>query len=143
MPHLTLEIGADGPMVDCLVGVSRARARILQAQRQPVPPPATIRGLIDTGATRTCIESQVLKSLNLMAVDQVSIFTSSTGDTPHVCGLFEASLTFLHPKSEFRIASLPVIEAHLSGIQALIGRDVLEQCLLVYDGQSGHFSLAF
>ena len=39
----------------------------------------------------------------------------------------------------------PVMEAHLQGhgIQALIGRDVLANCLFVYDRQAGVSSLAF
>lgn len=40
---------------------------------------------------------------------------------------------------------VPVVEAHLSfqGIQALLGRDILSNCLFLYDGQSGVFTLAF
>jgi hypothetical protein len=38
-----------------------------------------------------------------------------------------------------------VIAAELStqGIHALIGRDVLQDCILIYNGASGDFTLAF
>lgn len=43
------------------------------------------------------------------------------------------------------ISTTTVIATELgrSGFQALIGRDVLNDCMLVYNGSYGHFSLAF
>ena len=43
------------------------------------------------------------------------------------------------------IAVPPLIQAHLSnqGIDMLIGRDVLDDCLMVYNGPDGTFTLAF
>ncbi len=43
------------------------------------------------------------------------------------------------------MGEMPVIESQLSmqGIQALIGRDVLRQCLFVYNGEEDQFMLAF
>ena len=51
----------------------------------------------------------------------------------------------MHPALSLSISNVAVAEAQLSiqGIQALIGRDVLKNCLLVYDGQNGTFTLAF
>jgi hypothetical protein len=45
----------------------------------------------------------------------------------------------------FTVGALQVFESSLNiqGIQALIGRDVLANCLFVYDGRSKIFSLAF
>ncbi len=44
-----------------------------------------------------------------------------------------------------RLGTVAVIESELEvqGFQVLVGRDVLENCLLVYDGQTGIFTLAF
>ena len=58
---------------------------------------------------------------------------------------YDVSLTLLHPKLSLNFGAVAVIGSQLSpqGIQALIGRDVLKNCLFVYDGQAGIFSLAF
>jgi hypothetical protein len=49
--------------------------------------------------------------------------------------------------ADVHVASMttPVVEANLAhqGFEALIGRDVLAQGLLVYDGKAGNLSLAF
>jgi len=51
----------------------------------------------------------------------------------------------IHPELAFSFNALPVIESELKhqGILALIGRDVLADCLFIYDGRHGIFSLAF
>lgn len=43
------------------------------------------------------------------------------------------------------IANLPVVcaELHHQGFHALIGRDILSECFLTYDGVNGFFSLAY
>lgn len=73
------------------------------------------------------------------------MLTPSTGLTPHVCHQYDVSITLLAQSFIRRFDTIPVMETHLSnqGIQALIGRDILAMCLLVYDGQAGIFSLAF
>jgi hypothetical protein len=60
-------------------------------------------------------------------------------------GSFDVSMSLLHPKLTYTFYSVPVIESDLTGqgIGALIGRDLLAKCLLVYDGQAGVFTLAF
>jgi len=44
------------------------------------------------------------------------------------------------------ISNLPVVCAellHAQGFHVLVGRDILSECLLVYDGVNGFFSLAY
>lgn len=132
-------------MLDVLVGVSAARAVALQQVSQPIPQPAQIRGLIDTGASGTCIDPAALKGLGLTPTGTMPMLTPSTGPTPHLCNQYDVSLTLLHPSLQLNLDTVAVSESHLSaqGIQALIGRDILARCLLVYDGQAGVFALAF
>jgi hypothetical protein len=74
-----------------------------------------------------------------------AVHTPSTGSQAHSTGLYDVNLVLLHPALSLTLSNVAVAEAHLSiqGIQALIGRDVLKQCLLIYDGQTGIFTLAF
>lgn len=145
MPHLTLPVSSDGPMVELYVGVSRPRREALEDAKQQVPQPIKIRGLVDTGASGTCVDSQALSSLGLSPTGQVPIHTPSTGGTPTLRPQYDVSITLSHPDISMTMGEMPVIESQLSmqGIQALIGRDVLRQCLFVYNGEEDQFMLAF
>ncbi|HYL73943.1 MAG TPA: hypothetical protein VEU96_07035, partial [Bryobacteraceae bacterium] len=71
--------------------------------------------------------------------------TPSTGQQPHHASLCDVSLMLVHPQLILTQPNVPVAGAQLAiqGIQALVGRDILKSCLLVYDGQAGTFTLAF
>jgi predicted aspartyl protease len=145
MPHLTLQIASGGPLVDIQVGVSEEREDALLKAGLPVPNPVQIRALIDTGASCTCIDPSALQSLGLTPTGSTPIHTPSTGGTAQNADQYDVSVILLHPNLQLTIPTVAIIEAELSiqGIQALIGRDVLQGCLLIYDGQAGIFTLAF
>jgi hypothetical protein len=145
MPYLTAQFSGDGPFIDLLVGVSQPRQQALAKSKLPIAAPVRVRGLIDTGASCTCIDPEVIQQLGLVATGTTSIITPSTGDQAHTCLQYDVSLFLSHPELAYRFAALPVIESRLKhqGIMALIGRDVLCRCLFVYDGRRGSFSLAF
>jgi hypothetical protein len=145
MPHITVQITTGGPILDVRIGVSQARAAALRTANQAVPNPVQIRGLIDTGASCTCIDPAVLSSLGLAPTGVSPMLTPSTGQQAHHANVYDVSLILVHPSLTLTHQNVPVAEAQLAiqGIQALIGRDVLRLCLLVYDGQSGVCTLAF
>jgi predicted aspartyl protease len=145
MPHLNLQISANGPVMDVMVGVSAARREALQKGGQAVPAPVSMRALIDTGASCTCIDPSVLGQLSLTPTGATQIHTPSTGSAPHTLLTYDASLTLVHPRLQLQITTVAVVATELEaqGIQALIGRDILENCLLIYNGQEGTFTLAF
>ncbi len=145
MPHLTLQISPGGPIVDILVGVSHPRQQALQRASQPVPTAVQIRALVDTGASGTCVDPTVLTRLGLAPTGYMPIRTPSTGIQPHMASQYDVSLILLHPMLTYTISAVPVIGSMLAiqGIQGLIGRDVLANCLFIYDGRSGLFTWAF
>jgi hypothetical protein len=145
MPHLTLQIAAGGPLIDVLVGVSIPRQRALHAAGLPVPPAVQIRALIDTGASCTCIDPSVPLRLGLAPTGIAPMHTPSTGNQPHMANQYDVSLVLLHPKLNLTHQTVPVAESQLAlqGIQGLLGRDILRNCLFIYDGQNGSFTLAF
>ena len=73
------------------------------------------------------------------------MLTPSTGGQPHTANQYDVSLVLRHPNLSLTLWTVAMAESQLlmQGIQALIGRDVLTNCLLVYDGQVGSFTLAF
>lgn len=145
MPHLNLQFTQHGPVLDILIGVSESRADALKRAAQLVPNRISIRALIDTGASCTCIDPTILSQLNLTATGAIPVHTPSTGGTPVLQNQFDVSLSLVHPYRSLTIPNIAVIESNLiiQGIDALIGRDVLKRCLFVYDGQEKHFTLAF
>jgi hypothetical protein len=146
MPHLTLQLGPAGPLLDVLISVSAPRQAALTQAGQPVPAPQIARALVDTGASVTAVDSAILTALALSPTGQTTIHTpSTTAGQPHQCSTYDIHLTLSHPALSFYIPALPVIQStlHHQGIQALIGRDVLANCLLVYDGRAGIYILGF
>lgn len=145
MPHLNLQIGPLGPVLDLQVQPSQPRTQALTAAGQAVPQPVLIRALVDTGASCTCIDPNILSSLELTPTGSIPVHTPSTGNNPVNQDQYDVGLVFLHSKLQFAIFSLPVIASDLQiqGIDALIGRDVLKEFLLIYDGQLGLFTLGF
>lgn len=145
MPYLTIQASAGGAMVDLAIGVSVPRSLILKQENKTIPSVAQVRGLIDTGASCTAVDPGVLRSLELVPTGRVPIRTPSTGNQAHECDQYDIMLMILHPKLSLRLQTMPVIESHLvnQGFEVLIGRDVLERCLFVYDGVNHSFSLAY
>jgi hypothetical protein len=150
VPHFTLQIGPGGPVLNALVGVSQARRAALVAAGLEPPNPVPVRALVDTGASSTCVEPAILLSLQLTPIGQVPCFTLSTGGTPQATDQYDVSLFIPATAGQvpFNRPTLIVLSAqpnslHQQGIQALIGRDVLEHCLLQYNGTAGFFTLAY
>jgi predicted aspartyl protease len=145
MPHLTNPFSAGCPIIELYVTVSAYRQTALIAANQPVPPWQTARAVIDTGASGTCIDPGILKPLNLTPTGTIAIQTPSTSGSTHQCLQYDVMLGIYHSTSSKILGTVPVIATDLAsqGIQALIGRDVLSSCLLIYDGIAETFSLAF
>ena len=149
MPHFTLQIAANGPLLTVYIGVSHAKRAALIAANQPVPAIQQIQGLVDTGASNTCADPSILQSLGLTPTGQASVNTPSTGNTPHVADLYDVSV-FVPGSNPTQlpliVPNIPVLCSELlqsQGFHALIGRDVLAQCLLSYNGTEGVFTLAY
>jgi hypothetical protein len=143
---LTLSIGPGGPILDFLCGVSKPRAEALTKAKVAVPPYVAVRGLVDTGASITSFDSSILRQLGVVSKGTIQIHTPSTDHgKPHIANQYDVSVILRHPQATRIWQALPVFESSLShqGIQALIGRDILNYCLLTYDGNSKLFALAF
>lgn len=117
----------------------------MEKAKQPIPQSLRLRGLVDTGASCTCLDTSIIAALQLAPTGSASILSPTTGAQPHQCSQYDVSIILLHPDLSFNLSAVPVISADLKmqGIMALIGRDVLENCLLVYDGKQKVFTLAF
>ncbi len=148
MPAMTAPLQAEGALVDVRLGWAAARVRQLRRALQPIPPPADIRALIDSGAECTCLDTALIRQLGL------PLASFGIANVPSAGGLLsttehDASLTVLHPSGDPRdclilpdliIVDLPIGQL---GYQALIGRDVLDRCKFLYDGPAREFRLEY
>src|SRR6266403_1158193 len=83
MPHFTLQITPEGPVISLLIGASAPRVAALQEAGVDVPTPVVVRCLIDTGASSTCLDTTAIAPLQLSPTGTITISTPSTGKTPH------------------------------------------------------------
>ena len=148
MPHFTLPLDDKGPILNVLLTVSEAREAALVKLGQGVPEGVVAKGLVDTGASCTCVDPSVIQSLEISPSGEARMFTPSTvdGAVPtyqYDLGLYIYAQTVENP---YKVRNLPVVEAPLlqqQGFHALIGRDVLSKCILVYNGTTSTYMLAF
>jgi len=139
MPNVTLDLVSIGAAVDVMVGVSEPLRDALAKAGKPIPTPINIRALIDTGASSSAISPSVVERLKLEPRGTVPIHTPSTADAPHETPQFDVCIIFTHPRLTWKIPAVPVISVnmHTQGVEALLGRDILNQCLLIYNGPGG------
>jgi predicted aspartyl protease len=149
VPHFTLQITSQGPMLNAFVAVSDARAAAMKAANIAIPSPIQIRALVDTGASCTCVDPSVMTSLGLTPTGTVPVSTPTTGGTPELKYQYDVALAIpgaTQADIPLVLATIAVVEAELlagQGFHALIGRDILSQCVLVYNGSFTQFTLAF
>jgi predicted aspartyl protease len=149
LPHFTLQFRInDGPVVAASIGVSVPRGQALLQAGQQTPPLVPIRALIDTGASHTCVDPTVLSKLGLTPTGTAQVHTPTTGSTPQQVNQYDIALLIpgADPTHAALVRStLPVTEHALAiqGIQALIGRDVLSDCVLIYNGTTNLFTLSY
>ena len=146
MPHLTIAIDAvRGPIIKLLVGVSTPRGIALAEAGLKSPEPIVVDFLVDTGASCTVIDETTMAPLGLTPTGETLVSTPTTGGKAESRFLYDVGMMLYHSDHSRIFNSHPVIATDLSdqGIGGLLGRDVLESCLLVYDGSTKYFSLAF
>lgn len=150
MPHFTLQVTpGGGPILNGYIGVSQAKRGALLAANQAIPNLVQIRGLVDAGASGTCVDPSVLTALGLIPTGSVTVNTPSTGAQPHTADQYDVSLMIpgaIPTHAALIINNLPVMCAELlvaQGFHALIGRDILAHCLFAYNGTTNLFTLAY
>jgi hypothetical protein len=145
MPFLNASVQSDGLIVTVGLSLSTARADLIKEAGGVPRAPIWVSALLDTGASCSVIDSYVVNHLNLIQAGTIEGHTPSTIDGLHTFNQYDVCLAFAKPQFKIITMNLPVAEAKLAdqGFLALIGRDVLQHCLLVYNGPTKSFSLSF
>jgi hypothetical protein len=145
MPHLRVPIGGDGPVIDLGVWIDRAEAHAMSAQGATIPPAQTIRALIDTGADISAVHPLVLSQLGVPATGTARIRRPSTSRSYQNVSLFDTRLGFGGASAGVVWVSLSTVGVVPStpGVLAIVGRDMLRNCLFLYDGFRAELLLTY
>lgn len=142
---------SDGAVLPIEIGLNAKTVQRLRQASSPIPPPFSAAALLDSGAEASCIDRALAMRLQALGLQpDRTVFANF----PALGGLrpiyeYLVNLTVLHPSGDPRanlvLRNLRMIEQALGplGYEALIGRDVLDRCLLVYDGPGRRVTLAF
>jgi len=143
MPHSTFPLSPDGLIVQAMFGWNGPdMAALVQAQR-PVARPVHVRSQVDSGSDATAIAPQIVQQLGLVSI--VPGLTQTAGGMVPV-NLYRVSISISGLGGTGPVVVLPDVLASeltvsLPNIEALIGMNVLRECLLILDGPGNQFIL--
>jgi hypothetical protein len=133
-----------GPVAMVNIGATEADKAAITHSGMAVPEPIRGGALIDTGATFSQIDDEIIAELGLQPVGILDVAGFDVIDTKlryDVKLVFEDGMLLetLASGSQFRRPP----DSPIPGYDALIGRDILASAILTYDGTCGRVSLQF
>jgi hypothetical protein len=89
----------------------------------------------------------VLSALQLQPTGQCQMVTPSTGVAPQLADTYDVGILIPHATQSGLVLPIIVVSAAelflAQGFHALIGRDILQRCVLTYNGSAAIFTLAY
>ena len=138
-PHIAL--ATIGPVIQIVVLQTPKVTEVLMQKGIALSPPQQGNALIDTGASNTCIDIAIAQALGLPVIDVTKIASASHSSTE--CNIYP--VRFVVPgvfTMNLDIERAIGVNLQSQGIIALIGRDVLKNCTLYYNGPMGQITLS-
>jgi hypothetical protein len=129
-----------GPEIDIEVHVPQSLAKLLTQQNQTIPSPVAGKALVDTGASITCVDDNVIRSLGVQPVGIATVHTPSGSAQQN-----QYPVRFAFPGSGLPPLEIPQAMGSIlqgQGIIALLGRDLLASLVFIYNGPLGIITLA-
>lgn len=125
--------------------LSTYRVAALRQAGRPFAPPVTVPGLIDTGAGLSVIDSVLVHRLALEQRGSTAIHTPSTGTNYEERPQYDVAMVVGEGQPKPLHLNLLVIATGLAseGFSVLVGRDVLEHCVLTFEGPTARYKLVF
>lgn len=130
---------AIGPTVQVELTIPEELARYFEREGIPIPGPVTGIALIDTGASITAVDRSIISKLQISPIGVTTVYTPQGSAEQEI---FPIKLTFAGSPIFVNFSQVLGSDLISQGIFALIGRDVLSSCVLVYNGPLSHYSLS-
>jgi hypothetical protein len=142
MPLITVNktsLHIEGPLINIIICPPLKVVQQLKADGKQSPAFKAI-ALTDTGATATCISTEIVTSLGLVSFDTQRVYTAA-GESEQY--LYDIGVGL--PISQPNILAVQAPCADLFGqpFQVLLGRDILSMCTLFYNGVDNTFVLHY
>lgn len=129
-----------GPIVQVTVHVAQPIAAQLTTDGKQLPNTVSGHGLIDTGASTTCIDDQIARNLGLPIVDVVQM--SSASHSSSDANIYPIAVEIEGLPIRINVPRSMGAALSAQGLLLLIGRDVLHHCTLFYNGITGEFTIS-
>jgi hypothetical protein len=127
----------EGPKIAIEIAVPTVLAEFLARSGLPVPPARKGFALIDTGASITAVDEDVVASLGIQPIGQMKLSTPSRSMP---AWLYAARLTCAG-MAVLEVLDIVGCSLQPQGFIALLGRNFLRSVVLVYDGPAGVFTI--
>jgi hypothetical protein len=148
MPTTTYVESPEGPLVTVVATPSALYCKHA-LPTGTTPPDVALLLLVDTGASHCLIDEASIQPLRLNPVSASLVSSTTTGAAAIVRPLYDLGLTIQHPDgSTFREhdgVHVSTVQGFAQGrrYQGLIGRDLLDQAVLTFDGPQQVFTLSY
>jgi hypothetical protein len=132
-----------GPLIRVEISITDSLKRTYQLLNIPVPPPIRGLGVIDTGAYSSGVDKDILARFGVQPTGTREITSAGTkGDLDVFPVKINFPTTTMNRALEEAIAIYPMNTTYKnSPVIALIGREVLRDCVLIYNGKTGIYTL--
>ena len=107
------------------------------------PTPLEEEAMIDTGASITCIDREVVQRLGLLPVTKEEVRTPNGPPAGEQWDVYYLSLRIENAAGDFWRPAIRAVEAAIAhtGVKVLLGSEALENCVFLYDRRGHVFSL--
>lgn len=142
MPSFTAQIPnlqALGPIVELTLTLHPDVEAALAERGEIAPPPISAYALIDTGASATVIQEELVAKLDLQPIGVELVTTPSSINVR----CYKYLARFILPNNITWEGTVIAVPLQNQAVQCLIGRDILSRGVLVYLGQANTFTLSF
>jgi predicted aspartyl protease len=128
-----------GPCVQVTIELADQVAQELLKRKEPLPHPVSGFALIDTGSMLSCIDEEAAKSMNLPVVGICNM--ASASHAAHKAPQYPIKIKIPGFHIACNIPSAIGAPLKIQGLVAIIGRDLLQICCLIYNGSTGQITL--
>ena len=129
-----------GPRVQITLALLADQIGFFADKGETPPTPLAGLALIDTGASSTCVDREAAERAGLAVVDSGPI--SSATHQNEVAPIYAGRLNLAGIPQDIDAKRAYGANLEPQGLIALIGRDMPANCVLVYNGLDGSFSLS-
>jgi hypothetical protein len=148
LPSIVLPVRPEGLILGVVINHSKPKLEAMTKAGQALPTWETAEFLVDTGASLTMMCKSIAAKLALASHGLTPVHTASSAGTPAMCNSYDIAMYIPGMPGAAAghfVEALPVTESDFTAhsFKGLLGRDVLQNCVLTYIGPSNEYVLSY